>query len=227
MLILIVLAGCTPSYADPPPSQQFEHDMMARFHMHESYTLFAAIERLLVRGKLAEARDLARGIGAAPDEAGLAAWAVQAATVRDRAAAVASAPSLDEACQRTARLAEACAHCHADAGVISEFRVPPRLPPDQPTLEARMARHLWAVERIREGMIGGDAEPWRTGLEVLAQAPLPWRAADAPRKALAQQLHDIADRGRRRGATAGSDERTRTYGELLATCAACHATTAP
>ncbi|HET9622020.1 MAG TPA: hypothetical protein VFP84_11680, partial [Kofleriaceae bacterium] len=68
-LLLVAIAGCTPALADEPPGKQFEHDMMARFHMHESYTLFGAIERLLVRGKLAEARDRARAIGAAPDEA--------------------------------------------------------------------------------------------------------------------------------------------------------------
>src|SRR5581483_10210932 len=154
--------------------------------MHESYTMFGAIERLLVRDKLGEARDLARAIGVAPDEAGLSAWAAQAAVVRERATAVAAASSVDEACRRTARLAEACARCHAETGVSPEFRAPPGLPPDQPTLDARMTRHLWAIERIREGVIGGDDSSWHAGLDVLAQAPLPWRASDGPRAALAK-----------------------------------------
>jgi cytochrome c553 len=221
-LLLVAIAGCTPSYADEPPSKQFEHDMMARFHMHESYTLFGAIERLLVRGKLAEVRDLARAIGVAPDEAGLSAWAAQAAVVRDRAAAVANATTVEVACQRTASLAAACARCHADTGVSPEFRTPPPLPPDRPTIDARMTRHVWAVERVREGVIGDDDSSWRAGIDVLAQAPLPWRGSEGARGALAKQLHDVADRARHR-ATPDPD-RARTYGELLVACAACHAT---
>ncbi|HUJ61300.1 MAG TPA: hypothetical protein VLX92_22505 [Kofleriaceae bacterium] len=222
-LAVLALAACGTSYADQPPGKRFEHDMMARFHMHENYELFGAIEHLLVHGKLDEARDLARGIGMAPDEAGLTAWAAQAATVRDRAMAVATATSIDEACRRAARLADACAHCHVDSNAVPEFREPPALPPDRPTLEARMARHLWAVERVREGVIGGVDEPWRAGLDVLAQAPLPWSAADADRAALAKRLHELADRSRQLGATDTTDERARAYGEILVTCAACHA----
>ena len=161
---------------------------MARFHMHESLPLFGAIEHLLVHGKLDEARDLARSIGVAPDEAGLSAWATQAALVRDRATALANATSVDDACRRAAKLAEACARCHVDTNAVPEFRVPPELPPDRPTVEARMTRHLWAVERVREGVIGAVDEPWRAGLDVLAQAPLPWPAEDAERARLAHRM---------------------------------------
>ncbi|HTR50364.1 MAG TPA: hypothetical protein VMJ10_06620 [Kofleriaceae bacterium] len=221
------MAACSISHADEPPGKQFEHDMMARFHMHENYTLFGAIERLLVRGKLDDARDLARSIGMAPDEAGLSAWATQAAVVRDRASAIANATSVDDACRRTAKLAEACARCHVETNAVPEFRVPPELPPDRPTIEARMTRHLWAVERVREGVIGGVDEPWRAGLDVLAQAPLPWSAADRDRTALAKQLRELADRARHRGATETIEDRARTYGDLLVTCAACHALVKP
>jgi len=92
-----------------PPSKQFEHDMMVRFHMHGSLDLLRAIERLLIRGKLDESRTFARMIAEAPFEPDLGPWAAQAAIVRERASAVASAPGLDEACRREARLAEACA----------------------------------------------------------------------------------------------------------------------
>ncbi|HET9623412.1 MAG TPA: hypothetical protein VFP84_18695, partial [Kofleriaceae bacterium] len=159
---------------------------------------------------------------AAPDEAGLSAWSAQAAVVRERATAVGTAATVEEACQRTASLAAACARCHAETGVSPEFRAPPAAPPDRPTIDARMTRHVWAVERIREGVIGGDDSAWRAGLDVLAQAPLPWRASDGARGALAKQLHDVADRARHR-----APDRARTYGELLVTCAACHATATP
>lgn len=222
--LLFALAACTTSYADEPPAKRFEHDMMARFHMHENYALYGAIERLLVRGKLDEARELARSLGLAPDEAGLSAWAPEAAFVRERATALANATEIDEACRRAARLADACARCHIDTNAVPEFRGPPALPPDRPSVEARMTRHLWAVERIREGVIGGADEPWRAGLDVLAQAPLPWPAGDGDRATLAKRIHDLAAQARHRGATDTSEDRAHTYGELLVTCAACHAT---
>ncbi|MBV8757093.1 MAG: hypothetical protein JO257_07460, partial [Deltaproteobacteria bacterium] len=162
--LLLAFAACSQSYADEPPPKRFEHDMMARFHMHESYALFGAIEHLLIHGKLDEARDLARSIGVAPDEPTLSAWAPQAAVVRERATAVANATSVDEACRRLARLAGACASCHLDTDAAPEFRKPPALPPDRTSVEARMTRHLWAVERIREGVVGSVDDPWRKGL---------------------------------------------------------------
>jgi mono/diheme cytochrome c family protein len=222
-MLLIALTACSTSYADEPPSTRFEHDMMARFHMHESYSLFGAIEHLLVHGKLDEARDLARSIGIAPDEAGLSAWATQAAVVRDRATALANATSVADACRLAAKLAEACALCHVDTNAVPEFRAPPALPPDRPTVEVRMARHRWAVERIREGVIGAVNEPWQAGLDVLAQAPLPWPAEDAERAQLARRIHDVADRARKRGDTDTEANRATAYGELLVTCASCHA----
>jgi hypothetical protein len=149
---LVLLAACQASGAtddrQPPPSERFERDMIVRFHMHENFDLLRTIEKLLVRGRLDEARSLARAIAEAPDEPGLGPWAKQAMVVRDRAAALANAKDSAEACRLEARLAEACASCHAEAGVIPEFRSAKRVPPDQPTIEARMARHLWATDRL-------------------------------------------------------------------------------
>ena len=222
-MLLLGLAACQSSYADAPPSRQFEHDMTARFHMHENYDLYSAIEHLLVHGKLAEARDLARSIGIAPDEDGLSAWATQAAQVRERAGSLAAATTVDEACRRAARLAQACASCHVDTNAVPELRTPPATPADQPTVVARMARHLWAIDRVREGVIGGIDEPWRAGLDVLAQAPLPWPAEDPQRARLAHRVHEVADRARTLGPAATGADRAAAYGELLVTCAGCHA----
>lgn len=219
--ITFVLAICTPSHAEPPVDP-FKQAMMARFHMHEGYALYAAVERLILRRNLDDAKDLAKLIGIIPAETGLTAWAPQIATVRTRALALADAPSLEEASRRAARLADACARCHLDSNAAPEFRRTPALPPDVPTIAGRMARHIWAVERIREGIVGGVDEPWRAGLDVLASAPLPWSAADGDRAALAKQIQRLADVARHRGPSDTSDERARMYGEILVTCSACH-----
>jgi cytochrome c553 len=218
---LAVLAGCqTASGSEPtpnPPAQRFEHDMLVRFHMHENFGLLRAIELLLVRGKLDDARPMARAIAEAPDEPGLEPFAARIADVRAQAAALAQASTTADALRVEARLAQRCAACHADASALPEFAEPPRTPPDTGSVAARMARHRWATDRLWEGVVGDSAESWRAGLEVLSAAPLPAAELGGERAAVAQRLRELADRSRQ------SDNRARDYGEILTMCAACHA----
>jgi hypothetical protein len=223
-LSLLVLASCpTASAKEPPPARRFEHDVIVRMHMHENFDVLRAIEKLLVRGKLDEARALARAIAMAPDEPGLGAWASQTAVVRERASNLAHAATIDAACDREAKLAVACAGCHVEAGVAPEFKPPGPIPPDTPTIEARMARHLWATDRLWEGIVGAADDSWLEGLDVLAATPLENPQISGERRAYALQLQQIADRARRFHATEALDDRARAYGQLLATCAGCHA----
>jgi len=205
-----------------PSSQRFERDMMLRFHMLSSLDMARTIERLLVRGNLDDARYFAGALATEPDVPGLGAWAKQIEMVRERAGAVALAPTIDEACRRTAGLIEACASCHADAGAQADFRPPQAAPPDLQTLGARMARHRWATDRIREGMIGDADDAWRAGFEVLAAAPLSLPQPRANQEALGRRLQHLASQALHAG---HSDRaaRARLYGETLIVCAACHA----
>ncbi len=223
LLLIALFAACQAASAqEPPPEKRFEHDMIVRFHMHENFDLVRAIEKLLVRGNLVEGQRLAASIARAPDEPGMQPWATQAARVRERANAVATAPSVDEALRAEARLADACAGCHQDAGVVPEFRSPPTLPADKPTVEARMARHLWAADRLWEGIVGDSNESWSAGLDVLAATPLPWSKVEGDREVLGKQLQKLAEDSRRIRGTTDRAERARAYGEILVTCAACH-----
>ena len=216
--MLLVIAASSIALADEPPAKRFEHDMIVRFHMHENFDLVRAVEKLLVRGKLDEAQNLASGIARAPDEPGLAPFAPQAIEVRARASVVAKASSIAEALRAEAKLAAACASCHADAGVSPEFRSAAQPPPDKPTVDARMARHLWATDRLWEGLVGDADDSWRAGLDVLAATPLPWKTLDKDRAPLGKQLQRLADDARK----TAHDDRARAYGEILVTCAACH-----
>jgi hypothetical protein len=205
-----------------PPSQRFERDMMLRFHMLSSFDAARTIERLLLRGNLDDARYFARALATEPDVPGLGPWAKQVGLVRDRAAAVATAPAIEEACRRTAGLVEACAGCHAEAGAQEDFRPPHETPPDLPTVAARMARHRWATDRIREGMIGDADDAWRAGFEVLAAAPMSWPQPGAEQGELARRLQQLASQALHSG-RGDRAARARLYGETLIVCAACHA----
>lgn len=243
LITVAALVGCKPvSAGDKPPPVDDKppigakprptgdkppkvDDIMVRFHMHRNYDMTRAIERLLVRGNLVDARALATSIAEAPDPGGLEAWARQTTAVRKRAAELAQAPGLDEACRRAARLAEACADCHVDAGAVPVFDEPPPLPPDQDNVAARMARHTWAAERMWEGMIGNADKPWREGVEILAQAPLQFPALGSDRVALAKRLQQLAGQARQKQSIDTLPERARIYGEILVTCATCHTAT--
>ena len=220
------MLGCQVAKDPPedPPNVRFEHDMMVRFHMHENFDLLRAIEKLLIRGKLADATALARSIAEAPDEPGLGAWSPSATRVRELAAALARAPTVEEGCQRAARLAVACASCHAEAGVVPALSTVPAVPPDKPTIEARMARHLWATDRLWEATVGGGDEPWIKGLDVLATSPFPFRDSGDDRVRLARRLQVLADGARKRKPIDSAAERGRAYGEILTVCATCHTT---
>jgi hypothetical protein len=227
-------AACAPSRADPPkrepaeppPPKRFERDMAIRLHMHENFDLLRAIERLLLRGRLDEAKDFAAAISEAPDEPGLGPWTLRAVAVRDAAAALARATTVDEACAREAKLAAACAGCHVEAGVSPEFRAHPPAPPDHPTIDARMVRHRWAADRMWEGIVGGADEPWRAGLEVTAAAPLAWKELAPDRAPYGRKLQQLAQQALRRKPGEAPADRAAVYGEILATCAGCH-TAAP
>jgi cytochrome c553 len=222
-LLLVVLVGCANVAAEPAPGKRFERDMMLRLHMHENFGLLRTMEKLLVHGKLEEAQFLAQAMSQAPDVPGLGAWATETARTRDRAAAIAKAKTNDDALRAEVGLAEACAGCHVASNARPELPPTPALPADTATVGSRMARHLWATDRLWEGMVDGDDEAWRAGLDVLAGSPLPASELGSDRVAIAHRLQRLAREARTRTGDTDVTARARAYGDILVTCAACHA----
>jgi cytochrome c553 len=234
--VLVAGAGCgdleakpasaKPAPKAPPPAPKVTpRDELQRMHMHENFDLLRAIERLLIVGKLDDAKRFAAAISEAPDAPAHGPWAAHVVAVRDRAATLARATSVDQALRLEASLAAACASCHVETGVAPEFREFP-VPPDAPTVEARMLRHRWAADRMWEGIMGGADEPWRAGLDVLAAAPLDWGPASADRTAHARNLQRLASQARAQK-HATTEARATAYGEILTTCAGCHTAKPP
>ncbi len=220
ILVAASPATATPVASKEAPTARFEHDMLVRMHMHENFGLVRAIERLLLRGKLEETRSLARSLAIAPDEPGLAAWAKQTMRVRERAAELANAKTLDAGFVAESKLAIECANCHVATAATPAFGSPAEPPPDQDTVTARMARHLWAADRLWEGMIGPADDSWQAGLSILAQPPLAATEMSDARGRFARQLQRLAATARK--STSTDKERSATYAQLLTQCAACH-----
>lgn len=209
----------TPVAAPAAGRPRFDRPAMVRFHMQRHFDDLRAIERRLIDGQLDEARALAHLLARPAPDPGIAAWAPEVRQMTDAALALAAAPSLDEACRREPRVSAACAGCHLRTGAAPVFPPPPPLPLDRPTRDARMARHLWATDRLWEALVGGSEPAWRSGLAVLATTPLPSTERDPSH--LARRLQDLA-RDELSPATATAD-RAAAYGELLVTCTGCHA----
>lgn len=228
-----LMAAARSKAADmaPPPRESFWTKVLATFRRPPVLAL--ASVTVLLGGALfvAQRRDRMQATETAPsadvvrESAGSAASPppeTVAAPGSAPAAALARAPTVDEACAREARLAVACNGCHVATGVVPVLSSLPALPPDKPTVEARMARHVWATDRLWEAAVGGGDEPWVKGLEILSAAPIPFRASMDDRVALAKQLQRLATTALKRKTTDTWNDRARVYGEILSVCATCH-----
>lgn len=209
--------GAAAEAALPPGADRAK----VRFHMQRHFDDLRRVERLLIAGKLDEAKSLAFLLSRPVRDPSVEAWAAASARVADAALALSGAATLPEACRLEPRVAAACADCHRSTGALPAFdRVPPA-PPDDPELCARMARHQWAADRLWEGLVGPSDRAWSAGLEVFAAAPLP-----AATDAAGARLQALA-----KGALAALPrdtpaDRAKAYGEMLVTCTACHASPA-
>ena len=207
LLALLLVAACTPaSGSNDPPALELDRPSVVRFHMQRHFGDLRDIERMLLAGRLDDARARAFLLTKPARDRGLDPFAQESAAVSRAAAALVSAPSIPEACRLEARVAEACASCHV--------HIPKVLPlpamPSQP--DASMQRHGWAADRLWEGVVLADTRRWRAGLDVFAIAST-GRVQELARGAV-QSLETHQDTVATRAAT---------YGELLVACANCHA----
>jgi hypothetical protein len=228
--ILCLLAGfaaCGRSAAgedperQPPEPPRFEKPAMVAFHMRQHFADLREVERLLIAGKVEDARSRGFLLTKSAPDPGMARWQRDFEDVRDAASSLVVASGIDEALRREVRVAAACAACHIDAQKLPVFAEPTSVAIDDGTQRARMARHQWAADRLWEGLVGAADRPWRMGLDVLATTTLPYSAfTDAP--LLAHQLQAFAQHAIASQSTDTLEDRTRMYGEMLVTCAACH-----
>ncbi len=183
-----------------------------------------AIRDALIEGDLEAARRRARSLGERKPEALPAQAAGYVAEFRAAAQAVWEAPDRGTLARAVGRLAASCGDCHRGSNVRVELE-PPAPPPTDPGVTGHMWRHLWAADRLWEGLVVPSDEAWTRGTAALADAALRPEALSPdlpvyPRiEALAQRVHVLAEEGSK-----AVDRRARIdiYAGLLATCARCH-----
>lgn len=193
--------------------------------MHERFSRTVDIQTGIVLGDLERAKSAAAWIatqdGSRDFPAGTEAYQDR---LRSRAGLIAMDEELDSAALHTAEIAAVCGNCHLATGGGPRFVIGSE--PGQGSTAARqMIRHLWAADRMWEGLVGPSAETWMAGIGVLNEGEEGLegvvRSSDAPEEAR-RYLADLRNLAEEGAAATTQEARASIYGRLLATCYGCH-----
>ena len=140
-------------------------------------------------------------------------YAPYVTALRDRARAVAAAPSLAESVTALGAMGEACADCHRRSGGPGSNLPPTILQGYDPA----MVEHAAAADALWQGLVGPSDALWTAGARTLVDAPaLDSEAPDVA--AAARQLRAEAQRA----LSAPPGKRASVLADVLLTCASCH-----
>jgi cytochrome c556 len=196
--------------------------------MHRQLSRVMDIQTGVVLGDMERARSAGAWIATREEQAGFSATTdAHQAEIRGYAALIAQSRDPSTVADRVGHLGAACGSCHQETGGGPHFVVAG--PPTVGTTQAgTMVLHLWAADRMWDGLIGPSTDAWMAGTAALSQA---WQqagpaffAAEGTGFLGEAQIHRIAEAAE--GATTQED-RAAIYGELLSTCNGCHRSGSP
>jgi cytochrome c556 len=179
------------------------------------------IRKAVIAGTPERAADAAEALAKAEKLGDVpASWRTSVQRMQQVAARINNSTSAAQAAGATADLGVACGECHQKLGGPKAWSGPP--PPEGTALVERMQRHVWATERLWEGLTVPSDEAWKAGAKALSASQFP---------------ADILKQSGVHGRSAASDftklvvkaptkktieERAALYAELLVTCGGCH-----
>jgi hypothetical protein len=196
-------------------------------HMKGHFEAVREIERALVAGDLTKAKERSEWLSDNVAQKDIEDWGPHLDAVRNAAKALVDSETIEDATKRAAQLGAECANCHVTLTAITSFEWQ-ELPRDQGEARSNMQRHQWATDRLWEGLVGPSDDLWLKGAEVLIDAPLGIKTLTKDQKvasdvdAYAAKVHGLGSKAQ---GLMDRSARTELYGELLATCSACHALT--
>ena len=144
--------------------------------------------------------------------------------IRGYASLIAQASDLDSVAENLGQIAATCGSCHTATGGGPRFVVGSG-PPTGKSQGDTMIRHLWAADRMWEGLVGPSEEAWNAGSQALDRD---WAGGRALVQAAADSEATIGYIGRIRALghqaldTRTPKARAAVYAELLRTCNGCH-----
>ncbi len=120
-----------------------------------------------------------------------------------------------------ADLGVSCGLCHQRHGGPKVSTEPP--PPKGDTMESRMQHHVWATERLWEGLAIPSSEAWNKGANALSTEPFPAQLLKEGGVDVRSAAKDFEKLVAKAPAKKTAQERAGLYAELLVTCGTCHA----
>ena len=182
-----------PTPIDPDPTPPADAATLKQ-HMKVHFDAIREIERALVAGDLAKAKERAGWLAAHEPHEATELWEPHLNAVRESAEALTAAKDLESATDLAAKLGGQCAQCHVTTTAIVSFPYE-ELPPAGDDNRVAMRRHQWAADRMWEGLIGPSRTGWIQGAEVLGRGSV--HPADLAREREARRGRGAGQTGSR------------------------------
>ena len=224
-LSLVTFLACGGgSEPEPEPKETEAPTETVSDHMKEHFSQVKGAQEAVIRGDLEGVKTSTQWMAEHQAAEGLPeGWEPFVTEMKNAAKAAGAASDLDAASAAVATMAKACGACHQATGTKPVFTISSPPPEDTGTVP-HMVGHMWAADRMWEGLITPSDESWNNGVGVLAGAPLHGKDLTGDEQkddidTLAVQVHELATKG---GEASELDARADVYGKFLATCAKCH-----
>ena len=141
------------------------------------------------------------------------------------ASMAARAQDLEAVASQTGYMAAACGDCHIAMETGPRFVVG-STHPEGDSREAQMIRHLWAADRMWEGLVGPSESSWRAGASALAETGpalvTALRTSTLPARSPSSLAEEVVSVARDAMTAATTEARAQVYGRVLTTCNGCH-----
>ncbi|MDJ0655415.1 MAG: hypothetical protein QNJ40_14730 [Xanthomonadales bacterium] len=180
--------------------------------MHERFAYAAMMRTAVIHGYPDRAKRHAGQLSELLD-------GTESQSLADIAGEAARAADDRELAVQVARVGEACGACHASNRVQPFFASRQPQEPTGESLAARMGRHIWAADRMWEGLVSHSLASWQAGAKLLARDPFLMSSSS---KVPAERVQEVSDLATEAAAPGSWNKRAEVYGRFLATCVGCH-----
>ena len=210
-----------PAQADNPPGESVS------VHMGEHFWQISEAQNGAIAGNMELLREATQWLVDHEEIPGLPEGSEELVEAfRARAQAAAAAPDLEVAAFELANTAAACGTCHTATGNPLPTVVERPQEEAAGDVASQMVAHIQAADLMWDALLAPSDEAWEAGIETLRQVRLGAEdiTSDPARQPLVRDLLERVRDVAARGAGVPADQRPALYGQLVATCGACHTT---
>ena len=220
-------SGPVPSERKPPSPEPAETPDVALDgaplgrHMQAHFEEALLIRQAVIAGKPENAREPALALARLREADQFPeSWRGFVDRMREVAGRIEESTLVSRAATATADLGVTCGLCHQQRGGPEPSKEP--APDEGTSVESRMQRHVWATERLWEGLYVPSDDAWEGGAKALSTAPFPSELLKEGDVYARTAARDFARLAVKAPAKRTPRDRAELYAELLSTCGSCH-----